>query len=318
MLQYMWKSAQSGVCTVVVYSLFTCRRRMEIIHPWTLQQWSYVFFLNGVSDHWSEPSTSPTHNCASPTGYGEPSARLSLPSWKLGLPTSSPTSDCCPPPLGPRGETHSLAEGGAIPTKGQTFWYSMYTIFPSFTLLSCIHVYRFFFCFLLWRRLVTEAFICPNQWQGRRVCTSKLSDVSAQYLKIIHSLWAILEAAPIQRVGLYQTALLHIYFHFPSDIIYKGGYFFIFPLLYWTLLHLPLHCVGRCWDWTQDSCDHDIGCQTLYSSHSARSHPHSASSHPHSARSHPHTARSDPLFTCLRNSLFECVYIYSSGIWTLL
>jgi hypothetical protein len=35
--------------------------------------------------------------------------------------------------LGPRGETHWLAGegvGGPIPTKGQTLWYSMYTIIP--------------------------------------------------------------------------------------------------------------------------------------------------------------------------------------------
>jgi hypothetical protein len=33
------------------------------------------------------------------------------------------------------------------------------------------------------------------------------------------------------------------------------------------LLHLPplrFHCVGGCWDRTQDSCDYGIGCQTLY------------------------------------------------------
>jgi hypothetical protein len=35
------------------------------------------------------------------------------------------------PPFGPRGETHSLAgEGDPILTKGQTLWYSMYTIIP--------------------------------------------------------------------------------------------------------------------------------------------------------------------------------------------
>jgi len=38
-----------------------------------------------------------------------------------------------PPPLVPRRETHSLAAeelGDPIPTKGQTLWYSMYTIIP--------------------------------------------------------------------------------------------------------------------------------------------------------------------------------------------
>ncbi len=37
------------------------------------------------------------------------------------------------PLLGPRGETYSLGEdeeGVQIPTKGQTLWYSMYTIMP--------------------------------------------------------------------------------------------------------------------------------------------------------------------------------------------
>ncbi len=48
----------------------------------------------------------------------------------------------------------------------------------------------------------------------------------------------------------------------------KGGFFWIFSFYvrYSTLLHLPplrLHCVGRCWDRTQDSCNYGIGCQTL-------------------------------------------------------
>jgi hypothetical protein len=50
--------------------------------------------------------------------------------------------------------------------------------------------------------------------------------------------------------------------------------FYILYVRYSTLLHLPplrFHCVGGCWDRTQDSCDYDIGCQTLY--HMARSHP---------------------------------------------
>jgi hypothetical protein len=50
---------------------------------------------------------------------------------------------------------------------------------------------------------------------------------------------------------------------------------FFFFIRYSTLIHLPplrFHCVGGCWDRTQDSCDYGIGCQTLYN-HSARSHP---------------------------------------------
>ncbi len=47
----------------------------------------------------------------------------------------------------------------------------------------------------------------------------------------------------------------------------KGGnYFWIFSVFYSTLLHLPplrFHCVGGCWNRTQDSCDVCIGCQTL-------------------------------------------------------
>jgi hypothetical protein len=27
--------------------------------------------------------------------------------------------------------------------------------------------------------------------------------------------------------------------------------------------NLWFHCVGGCWDWTQDSCDYGIGCQML-------------------------------------------------------
>jgi hypothetical protein len=43
-----------------------------------------------------------------------------------------------------------------------------------------------------------------------------------------------------------------------------GGFFFC--VLYSTLLHLPplrFHCVGGCWDRTQDCCDFGIGSQPL-------------------------------------------------------
>jgi hypothetical protein len=47
---------------------------------------------------------------------------------------------------------------------------------------------------------------------------------------------------------------------------FKGGLGFIwifsFYVRYSTLLHLPplrFHCVGGCWDRTQDSCDYGIG-----------------------------------------------------------
>jgi hypothetical protein len=43
-------------------------------------------------------------------------------------------------------------------------------------------------------------------------------------------------------------------------------YFFFFYVLYSALLHLPplkFHCVGGCWDRTQDCCVFGIGGQTL-------------------------------------------------------
>ena len=49
----------------------------------------------------------------------------------------------------------------------------------------------------------------------------------------------------------------------------------IFPAFFLHLLQLPprrFHCVGRCWDRTQDCCKFGIGSQTLYSNHSARYH----------------------------------------------
>jgi hypothetical protein len=51
-----------------------------------------------------------------------------------------------------------------------------------------------------------------------------------------------------------------------TERIFKRGYFWIFFVRYSTRLHLPplrLYCVGESWDRTQDSCDYDIGCQTL-------------------------------------------------------
>jgi hypothetical protein len=43
-------------------------------------------------------------------------------------------------------------------------------------------------------------------------------------------------------------------------------FLFFLNVLYSTLLHLPplrFHCVGGCWDRTQDFCDFGIGSQTL-------------------------------------------------------
>jgi hypothetical protein len=48
-----------------------------------------------------------------------------------------------------------------------------------------------------------------------------------------------------------------------------GGFFKIFfSAIYSTLLHLPplrFHCVGGCWDRTQDSFDFGIGCENALS-----------------------------------------------------
>ncbi len=61
-------------------------------------------------------------------------ARLSVKSSELGSPTPSPAREGCSPPFGSRGGggAHSLAgeRGDPIPTKGQTLWYSMYTMIP--------------------------------------------------------------------------------------------------------------------------------------------------------------------------------------------
>ncbi len=90
--------------------------------------------------------------------------------------------------------------------------------------------------------------------------------------------------------------------------------FFLFYVRYSTLLHLPplkFHCVGGCWDGTQDyiatlaltarRSKHSSTELAWFRPHSDRSNPHSAKSyphtdwtHPHSARSHPHSARSNP------------------------
>ncbi len=53
-----------------------------------------------------------------------------------------------------------------------------------------------------------------------------------------------------------------------SNFFLRGIFedFFFFYVRYSTLFHLPplgFHCVGGCWDRTQDSYDYDIGCQTL-------------------------------------------------------
>ncbi len=53
--------------------------------------------------------------------------------------------------------------------------------------------------------------------------------------------------------------------HLTSTITINRGFFFMY-VLYSTLFHLPplrFHCVGGCWDRTQESCDFGIGCQTL-------------------------------------------------------
>jgi hypothetical protein len=67
-------------------------------------------------------------------------------------------------------------------------------------------------------------------------------------------------------------------------LIFKQRDFFYFSLC--TLLNtassvpLRFHCVGGCWDQTQDYCD--------FFALAVRRSNNSATSHPHSARSHPH------------------------------
>ncbi len=56
------------------------------------------------------------------------------------------------------------------------------------------------------------------------------------------------------------------YFFCPAYLNKRGFLDFFMFVLYSTLLRLPplrFHCVGGCWDRTQDSCDFGIGCQTL-------------------------------------------------------
>jgi hypothetical protein len=52
-----------------------------------------------------------------------------------------------------------------------------------------------------------------------------------------------------------------------ETIFLKGEFFgFYCKVRYSTLLHLPplrFHCVGGCWDRTEDSCDFGIDSQTL-------------------------------------------------------
>ncbi len=53
------------------------------------------------------------------------------------------------------------------------------------------------------------------------------------------------------------------------------NFFFLQYVRYSTLRHLPLlkfHCVGGCWDQTQDCCD--FGIDSEISNHLAKSHPH--------------------------------------------
>jgi hypothetical protein len=46
------------------------------------------------------------------------------------VPPPSPADGVAPPPLGPRGETHSPGGGGPNSTMGRKFWYSRYTLIP--------------------------------------------------------------------------------------------------------------------------------------------------------------------------------------------
>ncbi len=69
------------------------------------------------------------------------SARLSVQSSESGPPTPLTASECCPPPLWVQGGDTIACGGGdgdPIPTKGQTLWYSMYTII-TLRLPSIVH-----------------------------------------------------------------------------------------------------------------------------------------------------------------------------------
>ncbi len=64
------------------------------------------------------------------------------------------------------------------------------------------------------------------------------------------------------RSGIYVRTLEGIYW----VRILTWAFLELFSGLYSKLLHLPplrFHCVGRCWDRTQDGCDFGIGFQTL-------------------------------------------------------
>jgi hypothetical protein len=82
-------------------------------------------------------------------------------------------------------------------------------------------------------------------------------------------------------------------------------------VLYSTLLHLPplrFHCVGGCWDWTQDCCD--IVSAVKRSNHSTRSHPHTATSHPNSARSHPGSSFCLVFYTLVLHANHEWSFLF--------
>jgi hypothetical protein len=63
------------------------------------------------------------------------------------------------------------------------------------------------------------------------------------------------------------VVVLHMQTNVLVFLFLNRGIFWIFfmcvPVLYSTLLYLPsvrFHCVGGCWDRTQDCCDFGIGC----------------------------------------------------------
>ncbi len=76
-----------------------------------------------------------------------------------------------------------------------------------------------------------------------------------------------------------------------SKLFLEGNFIFIFMYALFPLPSPRFHCVGGCWDRTQDCCNFVIDSQTLKKPLGDLIH-YLARSHPHSARSHTQLASS--------------------------